>query len=139
MNKEPPRWKYRFDKFQDALNLLREGVEKYRNNNLSDLEKEGLIKRFEFTWELAKNLIKDYLEEKNETFDNMSIAIIRKGISTSLIKNREVWTQALDDRNSMSHEYNRKSFEEVIENIDSEYLSIFEQLYIKLLDEFKDE
>ncbi len=49
----PLRWKYRFDNFQRAFLLLREGVETLVERPLSQLEKEGLIQRFEYTWELA--------------------------------------------------------------------------------------
>ncbi len=40
---------------------------------------------------------------------------------------------ALDARNKMSHTYNFEQFEEVIENIRSQYLAVVEDLYLFLL------
>lgn len=57
-----PRWHYRFGSYGRALALLREGVSQADAAGLSDLEKEGLVQRFEYTWELAWKLLKDYLE-----------------------------------------------------------------------------
>ena len=47
------RWLQRFDNFNKAFHLLKDTVENETPQCLSDLEKEGLIKRFEFTLELA--------------------------------------------------------------------------------------
>jgi hypothetical protein len=54
------RWKQRFSNYQFALSRLDEGVTLARQRPLSDLEKQGLIQAFEFTHELAWNVMKDY-------------------------------------------------------------------------------
>jgi DNA-binding HxlR family transcriptional regulator len=47
MNKiNPDRWKQRFTNFQKALQELKEGVDQAQ---LNKLEKQGLIKAFEYT------------------------------------------------------------------------------------------
>lgn len=53
MAPESPRWVYRFDNFGRALSLLQDAVATMEDRELSQLEKEGLIQRFEYTWELA--------------------------------------------------------------------------------------
>ena len=50
--------KYSISKFQDTLNKLKEGV----INAEDELEKDGVIKRFEFTWELLWKTLKIILE-----------------------------------------------------------------------------
>jgi len=42
--------------------------------------------------------------------------------------------KALDARNRMSHTYSFKTFETVIESINSEYLALFDQLHMTLID-----
>jgi hypothetical protein len=46
------RWKQRFQNFDHAFVLLREALER-GPEDLSMLEKEGVIQRFEYTFELA--------------------------------------------------------------------------------------
>ena len=55
----------RFENFSKALALLNEAVEIVSRNldyghDVSDLLREGLIQRFEYTHELAWNVMKDY-------------------------------------------------------------------------------
>ena len=54
------RWKQRFANFNKALAQLANGVE-HNGANPEDLIKEGIIQRFEFTHELAWNVMKDFL------------------------------------------------------------------------------
>jgi hypothetical protein len=53
------RWLQRFSNFRKALSQLEKFILK---GNLSDMEEQGLIKAFEYTYELAWNTLKDYLE-----------------------------------------------------------------------------
>ena len=63
MNRNPDiRWQQRFDNFDRALGLLREALAN-GPAALNQLEKEGVVQRFEYTLELAWKTIKDYLEE----------------------------------------------------------------------------
>ncbi len=46
------RWRQRFENFERAFRLLQEAFEK-DPSQMSDLEKEGVVQRFEYTFELA--------------------------------------------------------------------------------------
>lgn len=52
------RWRQRFQNFEKAYLQLEKFVEK---EELNEFEDQGLIKCFEYTYELAWNLMKDYL------------------------------------------------------------------------------
>jgi nucleotidyltransferase substrate binding protein (TIGR01987 family) len=131
---QPPRWKYRFDNFQRAFLLLHDGIATSAKRSLSQLEKEGLIQRFEHTWELAWKTLRDYLEAEGVVFETITPSqVIRAGLSARIIREGEVWMRALDARNRMSHTYDLKAFEEIIEAIRRGYLGIFEDLYQFLL------
>lgn len=54
------RWKQRFSNYRLALSRLAEGVSLAHQRPLSELEKQGLIQAFEFTHELAWNVMKDF-------------------------------------------------------------------------------
>ena len=130
---EIPRWKYRFDNYKRAFTLLREAVEQ---ETLSQLEQEGVIQRFEYTMELAWKTMKDYLESQNVVFDQITPrAVIRKAFEAGIIQEGEVWQNALDARNKMSHTYNFETFRGVIEDIRQHYLAVLDAFYFFLLQE----
>lgn len=131
----PPRWLYRFDNYKRAFLLLREGVEFLSLRDLNQLEKEGLIQRFEYTWELAWKLLKDYLESTGIILDTITPATaIRGAFEAKIISNGDMWMMALDARNKMAHTYNLQTFEHVIEQIRVNFLSLFDELYSNMLE-----
>lgn len=136
---EKPRWQYRFDNYSRAFSLLREAVELQQKRPLSDLEKEVVIQRFEYTWELAWKTIKDYLENEGVVLEKITPkAVIVAALEARIIICKEHWMRALDDRNRMSRVYSRIVFAEIVNNIEQGYLSLFDQLYEKLLTEAVD-
>ena len=132
------RWQYRFSNFSRAYSLLREALED-GVEPLNQLELEGVIQRFEFTFELSWNLLKDRLE-----YDGLVIAtitprnVIREAYSAKLIDDSETWIDMLTDRNLMSHTYDFERFKAVVENIHSRYLTVLNSLYQRLLAEVQE-
>ena len=139
MNDSTPRWRYRFSNYKRAFTLPREAIEELSESGLSQLEKEGTIQRFEYTMELAWNVMKDYLEHEGVVFGQTTPrSVIRKAFETNLTEHGRVWMDALDARNRMSHTYDFQKFEVVIENIRSTYLAAMEDLYMFLLEKEAD-
>ncbi|MCY4545381.1 MAG: nucleotidyltransferase substrate binding protein [Gemmatimonadetes bacterium] len=128
-----PRWQYRFYNYRRAFFLLREAVEVMETRELSQLEKEGVIQRFEYTMELSWKVMKDYLESENVVFEQVTPrSVIRKAFEAKLVKNGDLWMEMLDARNLMSHEYELEEFEKLIEELQYNYLDEFNKLYQKL-------
>ncbi len=67
MNNDNIRWLQRLNNFKKAFKQLELGVEQATDRELSDLEKEGLIQRFEYNQELSWQTIKDFYEFIGET------------------------------------------------------------------------
>lgn len=131
--KEKLRWQYRFDNFQRAYALLREAIEKYQEQKLEPLEKEGIIQRFEYCTELAWKTMKDYLENEGIVFEQITPkAVFKEAIACKLLSDGQSWMNILDARNKTSHTYNFETFETVIVDITKKYLSCFGELYEKL-------
>ena len=100
------------------------------------MKEEGTIQRFEYTWELAWKTLKDYLENEGVVLEKITPkAVLIASVEAKIIHQPEIWMQALDDRNKMSHIYNIVTFEQTISNIAESYLALFDQLYEKLLAE----
>ena len=128
-----PRWQYRFYNYKRAFLLLREAVEVMEKRELSQLEKEGVIQRFEYTMELSWKVMKDYLESENVVFEQVTPrSVIRKAFEAKLVKNGDLWMEMLDARNLMSHEYELEEFEKLIEDLQFNYLDEFNKLYQRL-------
>src|ERR1035441_7310461 len=114
------RWKQRFSNYQKAFNQLQEFV---RKEQLSKLEEQGLIKSFEYTYELAWNTIKDFYESQGESWLQGSRDAIQLAFKRGLIIHGDTWMQMLKDRNRTSHTYNEKTADEIAENILIYYFS----------------
>ena len=100
------RWKQRFANYRKALSRLNDAVELSHQRPLSDLEKQGLIQGFEFTHELAWNVLKDYLEEKGYVGLIGSRDASRMAFKNELLDDGEVWMDMIRARNLSSHTYN---------------------------------
>ena len=89
MPDDTPRWKYRFDNFSRALSLLNEAIDRLDEVGLSQLEKEGTIQRFEYTMELAWNVIKDYLQGEGVAFPQATPrAVLRRAFEMGVVNER---------------------------------------------------
>ncbi len=132
---EETRWRYRFHNFSRAYSLLRQALEQ-GVEPLNELEREGVIQRFEYTFELSWNVLKDRLE-----YDGVVITpitprqVIREAFQAKMIDDCETWIDMLTDRNLMSHTYDSERFEAVVRNIHSRYLYVLEVLYQHLIPE----
>jgi len=132
---DKPRWRYRFDNYARAFVLLREAIEALGERELSQLEREGIIQRFEYTWELSWKTLKDYLDFEGIVIESVTPrSVIKAAHVAGIITDGDDWMQALDARNKMSHTYNFKVFEQVIADIRATYLDLLDQLYDLLLE-----
>src|SRR5262249_9037392 len=132
---EKPRWIYRFDNFKRAFALLREAIDIKKDRELTQLEKEGVIQRFEYTWELAWKVLRDYLEHSGVVLETVTpAATLRAAFAAKLIEEGEIWMRALDARNKMSHVYNLKVFEAIITEIEIDFLRILEEMHLRMLE-----
>ena len=117
----PPRWLQRFDNYKRAQVQLDNAVQLMRSRELSNLEQQGVIQAFEFTWELAWNLLKDYLNWQGESEITGARDAIRESYKRGLIDNGEIWMFMLQDRNRTSHTYNESTMREILAGIENQY------------------
>lgn len=122
------RWKQRFSNYKKATLQLTEFIEK---GELNKFEVQGLIKCFEYTFELGWKTMKDYLEQ--EGFDVKSPrATIQTAFKIQLITNGHAWIDALEKRNLMAHTYDEDKAIEAVELIRTEYYLLIKELFVKL-------
>ena len=125
---EDIRWKQRFDNYSRAFQTLRRGVELASKRDLSELEQQGLVQGFEFTHELAWNVLKDYLEETGVSGIIGSKGATREAFKNGLIDDGEAWMEMIKARNLSSHTYNLEIAEEIVEDILTRFYPALEQM-----------
>ncbi|HRI28089.1 MAG TPA: nucleotidyltransferase substrate binding protein [Chitinophagales bacterium] len=128
MSLEDIRWKQRYRHFLKALSLLEEAVIKHRELGLNKLEEQGLIQRFEFTHELAWNVLKDYFEYQGNTEITGSRDATREAFQMGLIEDGENWMEMIRSRNLSSHTYNEAIADKLTEQILKAYFPLFVKL-----------
>ena len=119
------RWIQRLNNYQKALGSLTLAVELSKQRPLSDLEKQGLIQAFEFTHELAWNVMKDYFDYQGTQNISGSRDATREAYSKGLIADGEGWMAMLQSRNQTSHTYNKGVADEIVEAITTHYFQLF--------------
>jgi nucleotidyltransferase substrate binding protein (TIGR01987 family) len=122
------RWQQRFQNFDRALAPLDEAMAMERP--LSALEKEGVIQRFEYSYELAWKTLKDYLEASGVTISPITPRqVIKDAFAAKIITDGQVWMNMIDNRNLLSHTYDFAVLEEAVKAIAGHYLPVMKQLH----------
>ncbi|MBN2065099.1 MAG: nucleotidyltransferase substrate binding protein [Sedimentisphaerales bacterium] len=123
------RWKQRFDNFIRAYREFSEAVALAGQKELTKLEKQGLIQSFEYTHELAWNVLKDFLTEQGISGLIGSRDTTREAFRQELVNDGAVWMDMIKSRNLTSHTYDQKLADEVIDKIVAEYYAEFRLFY----------
>jgi nucleotidyltransferase substrate binding protein (TIGR01987 family) len=124
------RWLQRFSNYQKALTQLNLFIAK--KNNLNELEEQGLIKSFEYTYELAWNTMKDFYESQGEANIQGSRDAIRLAFKRGMIENGQEWIDMVDSRIQTAHTYDKNTAKEVVEAVLNRYADLFTALQAKL-------
>lgn len=129
MTAQDVRWIQRLNKFSKALARLTEFIEK---GDLNELEKQGLIQAFEYTYELAWNTLKDYFEAQGEVGIYGSRDAFRLAFRRGLIENGEAWMEMIKSRMLTTHSYNEEVAEKIARDVVGVYFREFTALRAKL-------
>ncbi len=126
------RWIQRLDNFNLALQQLLSAYELQKTRSLTDLEKQGMIQAFEFTHELAWNVLKDYIEYTGGQSLIGSKDTTREAFQKGLVDDGEVWMEMIRHRNLTSHTYNKETSKLIIDSITKKYVPSFNLFLIKM-------
>jgi len=123
----PPhiRWQQRFANFCQALDQLETF---FQPPALNERERQGLIKAFEYCFDLGWNTLRDLLLAEGNAGLIGSRDTLRLAFRVNLIRDGESWLAMVQDRNLTSHTYNRATAEQV----GARYLPCFRELRLEL-------
>ena len=103
------------------------------NEEESDLIIDGVLHRYEFTFELAWKTLKDYLEYLGVTINTGSPReVIKESFAHDLISDGETWIKMMLARNSLSHLYDEETSRQVYNEIKEKYIYQIEKLIERL-------
>lgn len=112
--------------FCRALNRLEEALKKDLND---DIIIDGIIQRFEFTFEQSWKVMKLYLEDQGILDEAMSPrSTIKCAYRHKLIDDGNVWIEMMLDRNRTSHMYDESTAVGIVANIKEKYIFEFNKL-----------
>ncbi len=126
--KTTDRWTACFQRFDDALARLRQALER-GSAALSQLEKEGAIRRFEYCLELAWKTARDFLEESGLVVAPVTPReVFRQAAVTGMVPDGQVWIDMLNHRTHLAHSCDGVVLAEVVDALSQHYLAAMEQL-----------
>ena len=126
------RWHQRFSNFRRALAQLAEAVDLSRVRELSRLERQGVIQAFEFTHELAWNVLKDYLQDQGNPDIKGAKDATRAAFKVQLITDGEAWMAMIQSRNISSHTYDERTADLLVNAIIGSYYAQFVALQTEM-------
>lgn len=128
MEDQDVRWVQRFEHFRQALGQLKEAHVLAQSRRLSKLEEQGMIQAFEYTYELAWKVLKDFLESRGVQGLYGTRDVTRAAFQRELLGDGNVWMAMIESRNLTSHTYDQTIAQKVLTAIRQDYLGQFESL-----------
>lgn len=128
--------KRKINNYVRALEKLNQGLVRYDGRD--DLARDGIIQRFEFTFELVWKAQKVLFEIESLIGLNSPKSVLREAYAANIIEDELVWLNMLKDRNLTSHIYDETTAVEISRRIQYEYLGTFQVLKQKLENRLRD-
>jgi len=115
------RWVQRFNNFKKSLKQLDGAMTLIAKRNLTELEQQGVIHAFEYNYELAWNVLKDFYENQGEQNIQGSRDAIKLAFKRGIIINGDVWLSMIKSRALTSRTYNEETTREILKDIIEKY------------------
>ncbi len=126
------RWKERLKSYSKALLQLESALQQ---KQFSVLEKDGVIKRFEFTFELAWKTLQDKLYDEGYLTTKGPKPVIKQAFNNGMITDGQAWMDMLTDRNNSTHLYDESTAISIFDRIQITYFTLLQELKSKLENE----
>jgi nucleotidyltransferase substrate binding protein (TIGR01987 family) len=107
---------------KNAIDRLREGLDRHSREPSDDQLRDGLIQRFEFTYELCHRTLRRFIRQTAASPDEIDRMAFQDLIRTAnqqglLLGDWPAWRQYRDSRAKTSHAYHAKTAQEVADTI----------------------
>ena len=127
MRREDLCWKQGYPNYGKAIQLLEDAL---RIDQPDMIQRAGMIQFFEMGFELAWNLVKDYLESQGFADVKSPRSALKKAFETGLIADGHSWMDLLTDRNLAAHTYDEQKAIELEQLIRQKYFPLMHALHL---------
>lgn len=119
----------KFDNFNNAVKRLNEANIAYKKDKSDTLYRDSLIKRFEFTFELAWKTLREFLFAQGYSLTVASPKnVIAFAYREGFLNSEEIWLDMLDARNSTVHDYDDELSDKIADDISNRYCKELQKL-----------
>ncbi len=133
------RWQQRLQSFRKAFGQLSKAAATAAERELTELEQQGLIQTFEFTHELARKTMNDFLKVarhgKALWIKGCRAGSVREGTN----RNGDAWMAMIESCNQTLHTYSEETVDQIANAILSRYVAEFERFLRRFTEVEKDE
>lgn len=126
------RWEQRLTSYSDALSQLAGDIKVAGARSLSEMESRGLVKSFEFTYELAWNVVRDYFEHQRMGPVIGPRDAFLEAFRVGLVSDGESWMEMIVSRNQTNQTYNRATAQTIVTKTVTVYFPLFEAFRLKM-------
>ena len=126
------RWIQRYSNYHKACGRLLELTDERSLDDLSELEVEGLVQRFEYTFELAWKVLQDLLTLGGFQFMPGPNGVIKTAFEAGYIIDHDGWRAMLKSRNVFTHIYDENEILDTVKLIYSDFAPLLKTLDVKL-------
>ena len=108
-----------------AVDRLNEAIPALAQQPDSTIIRDGVIQRFEFTFELARKSLKEYMEDQGADMSGIvfSKQVFKAAYAAQIINDAKIWVDMLDSRSVTSHAYDDKQAAAVVADICHKYIA----------------
>lgn len=132
MDDQDIRWRQHLNNYAQALARLADAVDLAGQRPLTPLEQQGLIQAFEFTHELAWNVMKDYFFWQGHSALTGSRDTTREAFARGLLDDGEGWMAMIKSRNLSSHTYNQSVADAIATMVLERYYPLLAQFELRM-------
>ena len=114
----------KIEKYRRTVERLREALSDFTQNPDSTVIRDGVIQRFEFTFELAWKSLREYLEDQGADMSGIVLSkqVFKAAYAAQIISDQQVWLDMLASRHITSHVYDDAQAAQVVADISNRYI-----------------
>ena len=117
------------EKFEKAFGQLRSAVQETSDED--QLKQDGVIQRFEFTFELLWKTLREYLAFLGKSINNPRDTL-KESFREQVIADEQIFLDMLEDRNLSTHAYDFETTRRIFRHIQSKYIEAIQTLLAEL-------